>query len=161
MPVHFRRYGLSVRVIEVLSMVLSLLYIYWALLGTSEPGLYLKRFDELSKGQQYRAMLAKLISTKTNVWFADEFCAYLDPVTANVVAHNVQRTARKLGITVVAAAPHCDNFLFFSTSRQSRLSDECMGVSCSKRKRVCEGRGIKLGNRMELFLASVCFPQFF
>jgi ABC-type lipoprotein export system ATPase subunit len=82
------------------------------LAGLSEPTLYLKRFDELSKGQQYRAMLAKLIATRSNAWLADEFCANLDPVTANVVAHNVQRTARKLGITVIAATSHCETFLF-------------------------------------------------
>jgi uncharacterized protein YqfB (UPF0267 family) len=99
--------------IEVLGKedVQSALYLL-GLAGLSEPSLYLKRFDELSKGQQYRAMLAKLVTTQTNVWLADEFCAYLDPVTANVVAHNVQRTARKLGVTVIAAAPHCENFLF-------------------------------------------------
>jgi ABC-type lipoprotein export system ATPase subunit len=82
------------------------------LAGLSEPALYLKRFQELSRGQQYRAMLARIIASGSNTWIADEFCSNLDPVTANVVAYNVQRLARRLGITLVAAAPHCNDFIF-------------------------------------------------
>ncbi|MBT9140333.1 MAG: Cell division ATP-binding protein FtsE [Dehalococcoidia bacterium] len=81
------------------------------LAGLSEPALYLKRFQELSRGQQYRAMLARLIASGSNTWIADEFCTNLDPVTANVAAYNVQRIARKLGITLIAAAPHCTDFI--------------------------------------------------
>ena len=80
--------------------------------GLSEAFLYLKRFPELSAGQQYRAMLALLLHSKKNVWIGDEFCANLDVVTANVVAHNVQAIARQSGATVVLAAPHYSNFLF-------------------------------------------------
>jgi ABC-type lipoprotein export system ATPase subunit/GNAT superfamily N-acetyltransferase len=82
------------------------------LAGLSEPFLYLKRFDELSAGQKYRAMLAFLLAAENNVWLADEFCTNLDPVTANVVAHSVQSIARKTGATVLAAAPHYTNFVF-------------------------------------------------
>jgi ABC-type lipoprotein export system ATPase subunit/GNAT superfamily N-acetyltransferase len=81
------------------------------LAGLSEPALYLKRFQELSRGQQYRAMLARLIVSGSNTWVADEFCTNLDPVTANVVAHNVQSIARQLGITLIAAASHCADFI--------------------------------------------------
>ena len=88
----------------------SALYLL-GLAGLSEPTLYLKRFQELSRGQQYRAMLSRLIASRCNVWLADEFCANLDPATANIVADNVQRIARRLGVTVLAAAPHCDTFL--------------------------------------------------
>ncbi len=79
--------------------------------GLSEPALYLKRFQELSRGQQYRAMLARLITSGSNTWIADEFCTNLDPVTANIVAYNIQRIARKLGVTLIAAAPHCTDFI--------------------------------------------------
>lgn len=78
--------------------------------GLSDAYVYLKRFDELSRGQQYRAMLAMLIMSRKNVWLIDEFCANLDPVTANVVADKLQGTARDLGVTVIAAAPHCEAF---------------------------------------------------
>jgi ABC-type ATPase with predicted acetyltransferase domain len=82
------------------------------LAGLSEAFLYLKRFDELSAGQKYRAMLALLLAAEKNIWLADEFCTNLDAVTANVVAHNVQSIARRIGATVLAAAPHYDNFVF-------------------------------------------------
>ena len=90
--------------------VRSALYLL-GLAGLSEPTLYLKRFQELSRGQQYRAMLSRLIASRSNVWIADEFCANLDPATANIVADNVQRIARRLGVTVLTAAPHCDTFI--------------------------------------------------
>jgi ABC-type ATPase with predicted acetyltransferase domain len=81
------------------------------LAGISEAFLYLKRFQELSKGQQYRAMLAKLIASHSNVWIADEFCTNLDYFTANIVANNVQKIARRLGATVIAATPNCNEFI--------------------------------------------------
>jgi len=83
-----------------------------SLAGLSEAFLYLKRFKELSAGQKYRAMLACLIAAEKNVWLADEFCANLDPVTANVVSHNIQSIVRKFGATLIAAAPHSSNFVF-------------------------------------------------
>jgi ABC-type phosphate/phosphonate transport system ATPase subunit/GNAT superfamily N-acetyltransferase len=79
--------------------------------GLSDAYVYLKRFGELSRGQQYRAMLARLILGRSNVWLIDDFCANLDSVTANVVSDKLQRTARELGVTVVAAAPHCESFV--------------------------------------------------
>lgn len=81
------------------------------LVGLSDAFIYLKRFNELSRGQQYRAMLAMMIAGNYNVWLIDEFCANLDRVTANVVSDKLQRLARSLGATVVVAAPHCDAFI--------------------------------------------------
>ena len=89
--------------------VTSSLYLM-GLVGLSDAFVYLKRFEELSKGQQYRAMLAMMISRDHNVWLIDEFCANLDRVTANVVAYKLQSLARSLGVTVIAAAPHFDTF---------------------------------------------------
>jgi len=74
------------------------------LVGLSDAFVYLKRFGELSAGQQYRAMLAKLIASEYNVWLADEFCSNLDPLTANVVADRVQALAREVGATLVVAS---------------------------------------------------------
>jgi ABC-type ATPase with predicted acetyltransferase domain len=82
-----------------------------SLAGLSEAYVYLKRFEELSGGQKYRAMLALLLAAEKNVWLADEFCANLDPITANVVAHNAQSIARRCGATLIVAAPHCNNFV--------------------------------------------------
>jgi ABC-type ATPase with predicted acetyltransferase domain len=81
------------------------------LVGLSDAFTYLKRYEELSNGQQYRAMLARLIAGRFNVWLADEFCATLDVVSANVVADRLQRTARSLGATLIVAASQTDAFL--------------------------------------------------
>jgi ABC-type phosphate/phosphonate transport system ATPase subunit/GNAT superfamily N-acetyltransferase len=79
--------------------------------GLTEAFLYFKRFDQLSAGQQYRLMLARLIDSGANLWLADEFCSALDEVTASIVAHNLQRHARRIGATVVVAAPHFETFI--------------------------------------------------
>ena len=93
------------------------------LAGLSEPFLYLKRFEELSKGQQYRAMLAQVLASGQNVWIADEFCASLDEITANLVAYNIQRIARQQGLTVIVAASNPRPFvLSLNPDRVVRLS---------------------------------------
>jgi len=80
------------------------------LVGLSDAFIYLKRFDELSTGQQYRAMLAQIITSGCNVWLADEFCASLDPLTANLVADRLQRIARQLGAAVIVASSQPETF---------------------------------------------------
>jgi ABC-type ATPase with predicted acetyltransferase domain len=74
------------------------------LVGLSDAFVFFKRYDELSMGQQYRAMLAKLIASTANIWVADEFCASLDHVTANVVSASLQRLARSTGAVLVVAS---------------------------------------------------------
>lgn len=106
-PVNSKKALIEILADKSVDQALSLM----GLVGLSDAYIYLKRFDELSKGQQFRAMLARLIVSNTNVWLIDEFCANLDPVTANVVADKLQRTARRLGATVIVAAPHCQYFL--------------------------------------------------
>lgn len=79
--------------------------------GLAEAHLYIKRFQELSNGQRYRAMVAKLIASGADVWMADEFCATLDPITANIVSRNLRRCAKDLGITVILAAANWSEFI--------------------------------------------------
>lgn len=79
--------------------------------GLAEAHLYLKRFAELSNGQRYRAMMAKLIASNSDVWIADEFCATLDPVTASIVARNLRRCAKRLRVTVLLAAASWADFV--------------------------------------------------
>jgi len=79
--------------------------------GLSEANLYLRRFDELSEGQKYRAMIARLLSSKSNVWVADDFLGTLDPITSGIVASNFQKFARKVRATVVVAAPNHEHFV--------------------------------------------------
>jgi ABC-type transport system involved in cytochrome c biogenesis ATPase subunit/GNAT superfamily N-acetyltransferase len=71
--------------------------------GLSEPRLYLTPFEKLSAGQQYRACLARLICSGSNVWLLDEFAAGLDDATATAVGRNFSRAARRLGVILIAA----------------------------------------------------------
>lgn len=79
-----------------------------SLAGLNDAYLFVRKPQELSDGQKYRFKLAKVIESGAEVWVADEFTGILDRVTARVVAHNLQRTARKVGATVIVATTHMD-----------------------------------------------------
>ena len=79
--------------------------------GLAEAHLYVKRFRELSNGQRYRAMVAKLIASDADIWIADEFCATLDPITSGIVCRNLRRCAKHLGVTVIVAAANWKDFV--------------------------------------------------
>lgn len=79
--------------------------------GLSEAYLYLRRFEELSAGQKYRAMIARLLDSRCNLWIADEFCAALDPVAAFLVSQNLRRLAAKFGATLIVAAASWGDFI--------------------------------------------------
>jgi ABC-type transport system involved in cytochrome c biogenesis ATPase subunit len=71
--------------------------------GISEAKVYAKTREQLSHGQRYRVAAALLAASGKSVWIADEFCAFLDPLTAMVVARGLSRLARRRGATLVAA----------------------------------------------------------
>ena len=81
------------------------------LAGLAEAHLYVKRFEDLSNGQRYRAMIARLIASGAGTWLVDEFCATLDPVTANIVARNVRRCADEFKVRVIVAAANWSEFI--------------------------------------------------
>ena len=81
--------------------------------GLNEAFLMLRKFKELSDGQKYRYRLARMIDSGADVWAFDEFAAVLDRTTAKVVSYTLQKTARKLGKTVVVATTHEDLLLDF------------------------------------------------
>lgn len=75
--------------------------------GLSEAFVMVKPYTLLSRGQQYRTMLADLLLREEQVWLLDEFCADLDPLTARIVAHNFRKMVMASNrIAVVAAANH-------------------------------------------------------
>lgn len=76
--------------------------------GINDAYLYVRRPGELSDGQRYRFGLAKAIETGADVWAADEFLAVLDRVAAKVIAFSLQKTARRVGATVLVATTHTD-----------------------------------------------------
>ena len=75
--------------------------------GLSEALVFVKPFWMLSRGQQYRAMIAELLLRDEEVWLLDEFCTDLDPMTAKTVAHNLRKQVIATGrIAIVAGANH-------------------------------------------------------
>lgn len=76
--------------------------------GLNDAYLFIRKPNELSDGQRYRFRLAKAIESKADVWVADEFMAVLDRTAAKVIAFSVQKTARKVGATVIVATTHTD-----------------------------------------------------
>lgn len=75
--------------------------------GLSEVLVFIKPFWMLSRGQQYRAMMAELLLRNEEVWLLDEFCSDLDPITAKIVAHNLRKQIIASGrIAFIAAANH-------------------------------------------------------
>lgn len=76
--------------------------------GLNDAYLFIRKPAELSDGQRYRFRLAKIIESGAKVWVADEFLAVLDRVTAKVIAFNLQKTARKVGATLIVATTHTD-----------------------------------------------------
>jgi ABC-type lipoprotein export system ATPase subunit/GNAT superfamily N-acetyltransferase len=76
--------------------------------GLNDAFLFVRRYRELSDGQKYRYRIAKMIESGAQWWIFDEFCSLLDRDTAQIVAFNVQKLARKLGRAVLAATTHTD-----------------------------------------------------
>lgn len=75
--------------------------------GLSEAFAFIKPFWMLSRGQQYRAMIADLLLRDEEVWLLDEFCSDLDPITAKIVAHNLRKQIIATGrIAFIASANH-------------------------------------------------------
>lgn len=75
--------------------------------GLSEAFAFIKPFWMLSRGQQYRAMIADLLLRDEEVWLLDEFCSDLDPMTAKIVAHNLRKQIIATGrVAFIAAANH-------------------------------------------------------
>lgn len=81
---------------------------FLSIAGLNDAYLFIRKPAELSDGQRYRFRLAKVIESGAKVWIADEFLAVLDRTTAKVLAFNLQKTARKVGATLMVATTHTD-----------------------------------------------------
>ena len=87
--------------------------------GLSEALAFIKPFWMLSRGQQYRAMIADLLLRDEEVWLLDEFCSDLDPLTAKIVAHNLRKQVIATGrVAFIAAANHAH---YLDALRPSRV----------------------------------------
>jgi hypothetical protein len=76
--------------------------------GLNDAHLFVRKPSELSDGQRYRFAIALLMNSDAEVWTADEFTAFLDRETARVLCFNLQKLARKVGVTVLLATTHGD-----------------------------------------------------
>jgi ABC-type dipeptide/oligopeptide/nickel transport system ATPase subunit/GNAT superfamily N-acetyltransferase len=81
------------------------------LVGLSDAYVYLKSYDELSKGQQFRAQLAQAILTGANTLIIDEYCSNLDPVSANVVTYRLRKLVKRFNLTLIVGCAHCESFI--------------------------------------------------
>jgi hypothetical protein len=79
-----------------------------AVAGINDAYLYARKPSELSDGQRYRLRLAKAVESGADVWVADEFLAVLDRTAAKVIAFSLQKTARRMGATLLVATTHTD-----------------------------------------------------
>lgn len=79
-----------------------------AIAGINDAYLYARKPSELSDGQRYRLRLAMAVESGANVWVADEFLAVLDRTAAKVIAFSLQKTARRMGATLMVATTHTD-----------------------------------------------------
>ena len=76
--------------------------------GLNDVFCILNQPANLSDGQKYRFRLACVLSTGKKFIFADEFCSNLDRITAAVIAYNIQRYAKRTGVTFIIASSHED-----------------------------------------------------
>jgi len=76
--------------------------------GLNDTRCYLAPFEQLSAGEKYRAMIAKLIASKRNVWVVDDFLCNVDATTAQVVAEGFNGIAKLHRATVLASTSRSD-----------------------------------------------------
>ncbi len=79
--------------------------------GLSEPQLWLRRFDQLSDGEQFRVRLAAALAGHRHAAGAapllcDEFCSALHPRLARALSFNLARLLRARGLCAVLAGCH-------------------------------------------------------
>jgi ABC-type ATPase with predicted acetyltransferase domain len=79
--------------------------------GLNDAFCVLNQPTNLSDGQKYRFRLAVALGSGAKFIFADEFCSELDRITAAVISYNIQRHAKRTGVTFILASSHEDILL--------------------------------------------------
>jgi ABC-type ATPase with predicted acetyltransferase domain len=82
--------------------------------GLNDAFCVLNQPANLSDGQKYRFRLAVALGSGAKFIFADEFCSELDRITAAVISYNIQRYAKRTGVTFILASSHEDILLDLS-----------------------------------------------
>ena len=101
------------RVIDLLKCSLDETISLLSKAGLSEVPLFLTKYKDLSTGQKYRFDILYSIVNGCNKIVLDEFCAYLDTITAQTCAYNFQKLFRNNNISVIAATCRTDLNNFF------------------------------------------------
>jgi ABC-type ATPase with predicted acetyltransferase domain len=76
--------------------------------GLNDAFCVLNQPTNLSDGQKYRFRLAVALSSGAKYIFADEYCSELDRITAAVISYNIQKYAKRTGVTFILASSHDD-----------------------------------------------------
>jgi ABC-type ATPase involved in cell division len=87
--------------------------------GLGEPRLWLRRYADLSDGEQFRVRLAMAVghamarqvavkSPLASVLIADEFCAILHRRLARAMAYNLRKLITASGLSLIVATTHDD-----------------------------------------------------
>jgi len=79
--------------------------------GLNDAFCVLNQPTNLSDGQKCRFRLAVALGSGAKFIFADEFCSELDRITATVISYNIQRYAKRTGVTFILASSHEDILL--------------------------------------------------
>lgn len=81
--------------------------------GLGEPRLWIRRINELSDGERFRAKLARAIGLHARSrgevpLICDEFCTGLHRRAAKAVAYNLRKLITRRGLTIALASSHDD-----------------------------------------------------
>jgi ABC-type ATPase with predicted acetyltransferase domain len=79
--------------------------------GLNDAFCVLSKPVNLSDGQKYRFRLAVALASGAKFIFADEYCSELDRITAAVISYNIQKYAKRTGVTFILASSHEDILL--------------------------------------------------
>jgi GNAT superfamily N-acetyltransferase len=117
-----------------------------------EPRLWLRRFGELSHGEQFRARLARAVGRRlsgpiTAPLLYDEFAAVLDQRAARAVAYNLRRQIASLGLCAVVATPRPDLEADLQPDQVIRLQ---AGRQAGVEQRARSTRAMSLSPRMHI-----------
>jgi ABC-type lipoprotein export system ATPase subunit len=69
---------------------------------------WMRRYDVLSNGEQFRVTLARLLAESPELVVLDEFTSVVDRQVAKIGSHAVQKYVRKRGTKFVAVSCHAD-----------------------------------------------------
>tara|TARA_R110002020_G_scaffold83406_2_gene207581 strand:- start:335 stop:1453 length:1119 start_codon:yes stop_codon:yes gene_type:complete len=76
--------------------------------GFSSPPAWLRPFNVLSNGEQFRVTLARAIAESKELFVVDEFTSVVDRTVAQIGSHAVAKTIRKTDKKFIAVSCHYD-----------------------------------------------------